>query len=384
MNPRLQDLLHEVSDGLLVLAPDGRIRFLNETGLRLFGQHPGEALREPVLLRLIESVRHGYTSTPSRTEIDAPGQASRPDRLRVTLLPSPAGEGYLLVARNVTEEQFYRSTIANLMDLINHELRTPMQTLSMSVQLIMDELQEIGEEQARVRPLADTAISAGVRLTEKLQKLIELAQLFPGERLVEEERIEPVDLVEEVASGLRELARERGIRVCLAGFSSSLPTVFGSRAWLRRALHELLENAVRHGRNTSVLISARAHDHRVTLVISDFGPEMGRHLHSRIFLPFHKGANADNVDGLGLGLPLAQRIIEMHGGRVRLSDEEGGKLGFSIELPAGAPHRTQDDIQVRQAYLYARDLAVLLRRAQKGIEAGAASRNMERRAMHDE
>ena len=111
--------------------------------------------------------------------------------------------------------------------------------------------------------------------------------------------------------------------------------------------------------------SARKSGSHVIFGVRNYGHALPAHLRERVFLPFYRAPSAGEGShrGLGLGLPLARRVVEMHGGLVRIESGDGGFTEFLVELPTGAPHLPNQELGLAQAERYARDLAQLMARA---------------------
>ena len=99
---------------------------------------------------------------------------------------------------------------------------------------------------------------------------------------------------------------------------------------LRRAVQNLLRNAVEASRGEAIDITARWRDGHVQLEIADHGPGITPDAREQIFEPYFTTKNA----GTGLGLAIVKQIVEVHGGTVTVSDTHGGGATFAIELPA--------------------------------------------------
>jgi len=105
---------------------------------------------------------------------------------------------------------------------------------------------------------------------------------------------------------------------------------------LRRALRNLIENAARHGGAPADVTLSRA-DGRIRVDVCDRGPGVPESERERIFEPFYRLPGAAESDGgVGLGLSLARRIAQLHGGSLSCLPREGGGACFRLELPDDA------------------------------------------------
>jgi signal transduction histidine kinase len=145
---------------------------------------------------------------------------------------------------------------------------------------------------------------------------------------------EPVDLTGVAAAAAAETESAfPGVAVALDG---SFPAVSGSEVLLRRALVNLLRNAVeatpaeRRGEPSAISLTGRSEGNEVFLAVSDRGAGIDASLREEIFLPFY----STKPRGSGFGLAIVARIVELHGGTVDVSDRPGGGTAFTLRLPA--------------------------------------------------
>jgi two-component system heavy metal sensor histidine kinase CusS len=126
-------------------------------------------------------------------------------------------------------------------------------------------------------------------------------------------------------------AEERGVALALHGSA----TVLGDRLMLRRALSNLVANAIRHtppGQGVQVSLGTEAG--AATVAVANPGPEIPAQLLSRLFDRFYRidPSRQRTGDGAGLGLAIVKSIVEAHGGSISVTSEDG-KTTFLIKLP---------------------------------------------------
>jgi len=118
-----------------------------------------------------------------------------------------------------------------------------------------------------------------------------------------------------------------------------LPTVLGDARWLRLALSELVDNAIKFSpAGGKVVLSAECDgDGRLEVAVTDHGVGMTVEEVELAFKDFEQGDTSDtrSYGGLGLGLPLVLRVVEGHGGEVRCDSTPGRGTRLSMVLPAG-------------------------------------------------
>ncbi len=198
---------------------------------------------------------------------------------------------------------------------ISHDLRTPITSLRLRCEFVED---------AEVREKL-------IATLDEMQAMTEASLAFSREE-ARDQPTRTVDLDALVGSLCADLA-ELGWDV-VADSAGRLPWRCRPEA-LRRALRNLIENAVRYGDRARVAVH-RADD-RLTIIIDDAGPGIPPADRERVFTPFVRleGSRNRSTGGVGLGLAIARTIIRGHGGDILLLDRPGGGLRVEVRLPVG-------------------------------------------------
>lgn len=210
--------------------------------------------------------------------------------------------------------RFVRDRTA-MLAAIGHDLRTPITALRLRAELVED-------EETRERLLAIVA---------EMQEMTEATLAFAREEAKREET-RPVDLSALVGSLCDDLA-EMGRDVSFSG-PGRLPYACRPVA-LKRAVRNLIENAVTYGRRARVVLSASASG--IEIDIADDGPGIPEEDLERVFGPFVRleGSRSRETGGVGLGMAIARSIVRAHGGDIALANRPEGGLRATITLPAG-------------------------------------------------
>ena len=211
---------------------------------------------------------------------------------------------------------------------IAHELRTPLTGLTTQTQVILSKPRSVQEYQEMLY----SSLEELERLTKMVSEMLWLAK--SDNELIRPDRTD-LDLEREVRDlfeFFEALAVESGIALAIEG---SVPTVHGDRALIRRALSNLLSNAIRHtpaGETVLVRLSTEGAGARVA-VMNPGDAISAEHL-SRVFERFYRvdPARQRDGEGAGLGLAIVKSIAESHGGRVD-ARSSGGTTEFSLILP---------------------------------------------------
>jgi len=208
---------------------------------------------------------------------------------------------------------------------VTHELRTPLAAMRL-----------FGERLAQGR---GDPREYGVLVAEESQRLEALVErVLAATRSSERPQfgaVEPEELLRSAVSLVGPRAERREVTLtCRA--HAPLPTVTWDAEAVRRAVLNLLDNAIKHGRHGGRVEAAAFPDgEAVCLSVSDDGPGIGRRERKDVFGRFVRGQT--EAPGTGLGLHFAEQVAHAHGGRVELASEEGRGCVFTLRLPARPP-----------------------------------------------
>ena len=198
---------------------------------------------------------------------------------------------------------------------ISHDLKSPLTRLRFRTV-------DVPDDAARAEIEADIA---------EMEAMIEGTLAFlRGDRSDEPVRsVDLVSLVEAIATDLDEMGRPASVTAPRA------TVIAGRKLALKRALTNVIENAITYGGRADIAVSAEGGKARV--VVTDHGPGIAAADREAVFAPFHRleGSRNKATGGVGLGLTVARSIVRAHGGEVILSDAAGGGLAVTVLLPVG-------------------------------------------------
>lgn len=353
MNEAFRMLFDQVKSGIVWVQRNGVVRYANKAAVQLTPCVLGRPFLDPMVDRTIKSAGQDLLQLPFQFEITT--QEAHPDQIRAVVMPAPVGNDLMLVLNNVSEERWYSAALENLIAYIGAELAQPIEQLVADLAQLAD---------GATHPAAARATSNARELGGKLGKLRELVEVFGQGAIQRDERIPFADLVKQSLADVSSLAGQRRVTLALAGFDSDLPTVYGSQQWLAKAVSEYLEHSVRAAQSGGLIeLSVQVVGTRVVLRASNRGLFISSHQRRNSFVPFGVGDGAPpDAQRLSIGLSLSQRIVEQHGGSVRIEDELDA-VDFVLELPAGAPASQDAQLSVEQAQRYAHDMSQLMARA---------------------
>jgi signal transduction histidine kinase len=201
----------------------------------------------------------------------------------------------------------------DMLAALSHDLRSPLTAMRLRLEML-DE----SEDGARLKALVD-----------EMQEMVETTMEFARGVARSEPAVE-IDLAK-LLSDLVEDAGAGEKRAVIATTGPVLATVRPTA--LKRALRNLIDNAVRYGDRAHVELEARSGNAIIT--IADDGPGLPEDQFENVFEPFVRleGSRSRDTGGVGLGLAIARSIVRAHGGEITLSNRPAGGLEATVQLP---------------------------------------------------
>lgn len=222
---------------------------------------------------------------------------------------------------------------------VTHELLTPLAAMRSAGQNLADGIVAKPQQVRRYGRLVD---NEGRRLSTMVEQVLEFSGIQAGRRSYALERTSLTPIVEGALAEYRPVLEERDMHI-EKSLADDLPDVMADGPALRRAVQNLIANAVKYGAPGSRIgIRAVTDDGPkgtvLRLSIEDQGSGIADEDLEHIFEPFYRGKNGSEhaIPGGGLGLSLVQHIAEGHGGRVTVKTKEGTGSTFTLHLPAVA------------------------------------------------
>jgi len=220
----------------------------------------------------------------------------------------------------------------NFIRRLDHEVKNPLTGLRAA----LANFSEAAAPGDREKAAANTRHNVE-RLTHLLADLRKLSDL--DEKLLERLPVYVPNILEEIVEAATSLPAYQGrvVSLLIANIPP-LPLVTGDRDLLGLAFYNLMENALKFsGPGKEVEVRAREEGRNVVVEVADGGLGIPADDLPHLCEELYRGANARGIEGSGLGLALAARIVELHGGSLKVTSRQGDRQGtvFSIHLPAG-------------------------------------------------
>ncbi|MGE0046871.1 MAG: sensor histidine kinase [Hyphomonadaceae bacterium] len=212
-----------------------------------------------------------------------------------------------------------------------HELRTPITHIVGFADMI--EQRVFGENDPRYAEYAGLIRQSGGQLLELINRRLDLSRIEAGRYTLDREHADVNEIVREVAALSQSTAAAKGVTLEIATGETPLRAYVDTGA-VRQVLNNIVGNAVKFtpgGGRVSVSTRVRGGD--ALIEVSDTGPGIPTHERARLTRRFERGENGEHAEGAGLGLGLARALTELHGGRLRIGDAQGGGARVTVRLP---------------------------------------------------
>ncbi|MES2018487.1 MAG: HAMP domain-containing sensor histidine kinase [Pseudomonadota bacterium] len=209
---------------------------------------------------------------------------------------------------------------------VSHELRSPLARLQAAIGLAHQQPDKLATSLERIE-------RESARMDKLVGELLTLSRLETASALPAAETFAIMEMVQEIAADAHYEAASQARQVQVTG--STTAQVSGTPDLLWRAIENVVRNAVKHSPPDGTAEVALESTATAVLVhVLDRGPGVDSLDLATIFEPFFRShPNANNIDGHGLGLAIAQRVVAAHGGTIVAANRAGGGLRVTISLP---------------------------------------------------
>lgn len=261
------------------------------------------------------------------TELEHDLRARAPDDLSPITVPVPAEIDHLVSALNAFMGRLQKAMerVSGLVAEAAHEVRTPLASLRAQAEVAMDE-----QDPEALRRRVGRIHTGAVQASQLVSQLLMEATISHRMENQETDTTTLRAVIEDVQQRLDpEQARRLG--VALSPESEQAP-LRGDRVALREMMRNVVDNALLYSPGP-VDIVGRVSGSQLLVDVSDRGPGIEEAEKSIVLERFKRGKAGSGIVGSGLGLSIVSRVAEAHGGRLTLSDREGGGLTVSIALP---------------------------------------------------
>ena len=343
---RIEAIVNSLHEPIIGLDSERNILFMNDEAFSILnlkrgnviGRNAAEiAINNDLLRRLIREL---YSSRESDgphepLKIYADNKESYFQMDNIPLYTNAVGEqernfiGNLIILNNVTKYKELDSAKTNFISTVSHEMKTPISSILMSLQLLGDaRLGSLNDEQ---KQLVGSIKESSDRLLDITGELLNLTQVESGKLQLHPKIVKPIELIDYAVKATHVLA-ERFHGYVEVEYPEKISKLFVDNEKIAWVVTNLLSNAIHHSpENARIIVGAKQHDNWVDIYVQDFGRGIDPRYHKSIFDRYFR-VPGTKTQGSGLGLAISKEFVDAHNGRIFVESEVGKGSRFTISL----------------------------------------------------
>lgn len=349
---RLEKILGNMADGLLLLDDNNRVVNINPALERILGIEaesfvgliPSEVPSGTGLTPLADlctALSSGKLDASTSTkgvdekEVTLHSPTNRVLRLTSSVVADSAGResGKVVIVHDVTREKELDQMKSDFLSNTSHELRTPLHSIKGFLKLLRSD--KVPDPQTR-KEFLDTIFDQSERLGVLIDDLLDIHRLESGNFIIKKQRTSLNEVIDNTVTELYGLANESGITL-VQHIPTGLPEMKVDELRIKQVMTNLIHNAIKFStQKGTVAVAASASDIDFLFQVTDQGIGIPEEDIPHIFERFYRVDNSmtRNTAGSGLGLCVSKQIIEAHGGRIWAESTlgQGSTLSFTVPL----------------------------------------------------
>ena len=340
---RIEAIVDTLHEPIVGLDPDRRILFMNREALSVLnlpqgvvGRNATEvALSNDLLRRLIRGLCEKKDPEPLKIYADNKESYFQVENTPLYITPVGGSErqfvGNLIVLNNITRFKELDSAKTNFISTVSHEMKTPISSILMSLQLLGDT--RLGELNTEQKQLVGSIKESSDRLLSITGELLNMTQIETGKLKLMPKITKPIELINYAVKATQVLA-DRFCCFVEVDYPEKISKLFVDNEKIAWVITNLLSNAIHHSPEKSrIIIGAVQREKAIEIYVRDFGRGIDPRYHTSIFERYFR-VPGTKVQGSGLGLAISKEFVEAHGGTISVESEIGKGSRFSILLPA--------------------------------------------------
>jgi two-component system phosphate regulon sensor histidine kinase PhoR len=327
----LEALLNSMTDGVIAVSPDMKVRWANHAIAHILHQPVRigapviELLRHPDFIATLNEVLQS-----KRRESTVAASLSGRRSFSVTAEPLPDG-GVVSVLHDISEIERVEKTRRDFIANVSHELRTPLTSIRGYAETL---LESDGLLNDGARDFLQVIRRNAERMGRLTEDLLVLARVESGEEKLDLRPHLARQLLAEAASSMQENAREAQMELVVENIPDW--SVLADNYAVHQVFGNLISNAVRYAQSgKKIIVGASEREGGIEFFVRDFGPGIASEHLPRIFERFYRvdKARSRESGGTGLGLAIVKHIVLNHSGAVRVESTVGHGTTFFFLLP---------------------------------------------------
>ncbi len=344
---RIETLINNMNDPVIGLDENRKVLFMNNIALKISALKAEDVMNKPVqeiavtndLVRSL--VQELFTENKEKSETKQPvkiyanNKESYFEKQIIPIKITPTGEmkevlmGNVILLQNITPYKELDFAKTNFIATVSHELKTPISSIKMSLQLLENkQLGSLNEEQ---KNLVESIKEDAGRLLKITGELLNMTQVETGSIQMSVAPSAPNDIVDYAVNANRSSAENKNIKLAIS-ISANIPLVLADKDKTAWVLNNLISNAIRFSYdNATVFINANEENGKIKFSVIDNGQGIAPQYIGKIFDRYFR-IPGTKKEGTGLGLSISKEFIEAQGGYMTVESEFGKGSSFSFYL----------------------------------------------------
>ena len=339
---RLETLVNNMHDPIIGLDNQEVILFVNDEALKIIGLKQEDvigksaitlALENDLIRKLLDNIKGVQKAFPIKIFADGKESYFEKEVVNITIIPTGEEKtidiGDVIILRNITIFKELDFAKTNFIATVSHELKTPIASIKMSLQLFeKEQTGNINEEQ---KQLIDSIKEDSQRLLKITGELLDISQLETGNIHLSMEKSNPYQIVNYAVDAVKIQAEQKEIELIVEA-DSDLPEIKADSEKTGWVLINFLTNAIRYSsENSKIVVQLKQEDNQVIFQVKDVGKGIDKRYKTKIFDKYFQ-IPGSNKSGTGLGLAISKEFIEAQNGTIGMESELGLGSTFYFKL----------------------------------------------------
>ena len=259
----------------------------------------------------------------------------------VALVTSLLLEQLRIERQHSTQEKELAEAQSTFVSMVSHELQTPLTCIKSSVEILlaMEEQSPDGDRLELLRNVSDHS----TRLESLVSDLLQTTKLEANQVVLTRQPTDLARMLQRVAQGFGPLFGQKQ-QVLVLDLTPDIPRVWIDRGYFEQIVGNLLSNAHKFTpAGGHIVLGLHRHGDDAHISVRDDGPGIPANEQSKVFDKFYVGSDRRRRAGVGLGLYIARRLVDLHGGQIALRSAPGVGSTFTVALPITGGERLDDE-----------------------------------------
>jgi len=216
---------------------------------------------------------------------------------------------------------------------ISHELRTPLNSIIGFAEILQDEL--FGDLNQQQKEYVEIILNSAHDLLQDIEDILDISSIEIGKITIDKQMISLEDIIDSVINIIRPQIKKNKLNLNIK-IEDDLPKILADPIRIKQVLANFLSNAIKFTpENGLITVTAFKEGNKVGVSVEDTGIGIKKEDQENIFKEFYQGEGSSKhpSSGVGLGLPLSKKIIDLHNGEIELESEYGKGTNITFYLP---------------------------------------------------